>query len=315
MIERYHESLRCIYVIVVAKISEIDSNAILQMSFKAFNDSTNFDDLIFTLFMFEAYFKMIEMNAFSLTITQRSIVMRKTMNEVQKLIVTSQLNDALNIWNDSFLILIHNLSLNFDVFVYHEENDNQSKLWKDLFKILNVNDESTIIELLNESTKFRSTMIKSYYDDNYLQNSSFFISIDFSFIAFISKSSNMSQSNDQFAVSNDQNSESETFLNSLRRDCDRFRKYFASIAFLSFVFNAIVDFVFVSISLLVFAVAFKFDSVVHIALSQFVAFRQKEINKFIEKDVFQSVNKNDVSTNVRIFNFTPRNDSIRLDWS
>jgi hypothetical protein len=65
MIECYHELLRCIYVIIVAKISEIDSNAILQMSFKVLNDSTNLDDLIFTLFVFEAYFKMIEMNVFS----------------------------------------------------------------------------------------------------------------------------------------------------------------------------------------------------------------------------------------------------------
>jgi hypothetical protein len=43
--------------------------------------------------------------------------MRKTMNEVRKLIVTRHLNDALNIRNNSFSILIHNLSLNFDVLV------------------------------------------------------------------------------------------------------------------------------------------------------------------------------------------------------
>jgi hypothetical protein len=38
MIKRYHESFRRIYAIIVAKISEIDSNSILQMSFKALND-------------------------------------------------------------------------------------------------------------------------------------------------------------------------------------------------------------------------------------------------------------------------------------
>jgi hypothetical protein len=289
MIEHYHESFRRIYVIIVAKIFEIDSNATLQMSFKAFNESTNLDDIIFTLFMFEAYFKMIEMNALSSTNIQRLIVMRKTMNEVWKLIVTHQLNDALNIRNDSFSILIHNLSLNSDVFMYREKNDNQSKSWKDSFKFLNVNDESTIIELSSDLTKFRFTMIKSYYDDDYLENSLSFISIiDLSFvafiIAFISKSSNMFQSNDQFAISNDQKSESKIFSNSFKRDRDRSRKYFASIAFLSFVFNAIVDFAFASISL--FAVIFKFDSVVHIALSQFVAFRQKNINELIEKMFF-----------------------------
>ncbi len=49
MIERYHESFRRIYAIIIAKIFKIDSNSILQMSFKAFNDLTDFDDLIFTL--------------------------------------------------------------------------------------------------------------------------------------------------------------------------------------------------------------------------------------------------------------------------
>jgi O-acetyl-ADP-ribose deacetylase (regulator of RNase III) len=156
-----------------------------------------------------------------------------------------------------------------------------------------------IIELSSDSTKFRSTTIKSYYDDHVdLENSSLFISIiDFSIIASVSKSSIMSQSNDQFVASN-QESESEILSNSSKRDRDRFRKYLASTAYLSFVFNTTVAFA--SISL--FAVASKLDSIIHIALSQFAEFRQKEINDLIEKDVFQSVDKNEVSLDVRIFN-------------
>jgi hypothetical protein len=316
MIERYHESLCRIYTIIVAKFSEIDSNSILQMSFKAFNESTDFNDLIFTLFVFDVYLWMIEMNISSSTIIQRFIVMRKIMNEIRKLIVTRQLNDALNIQNDSFSILIHNLLLNFDVFMYRERNDDQSKLWKNSFKLLSVNDEWAIIELSSDSTKFRSTIIKSYYDDNYFENSSLFISIvDSSFIEFVSstKSLNMSQSNDQFAISNDQKSKSEIFSNLFKRDRDSSRKYFASTAFLGFVFNAIVDLVFASISLFAFAVVFKFDSIVHIAFSQFIAFKQKEINELIEKNVFQSINKSDVSTNVRIFNFKFVNEIKHFD--
>jgi hypothetical protein len=81
--------------------------------------------------------------------------------------------------------------------VYRENNSNQSKSWRDSFKLLNTNDESVIIELSSDSTKFRSTTIKSYYDDNHLENSSLFISItDLSIIASASKSSNMSRSND-----------------------------------------------------------------------------------------------------------------------
>ncbi len=163
-----------------------------------------------------------------------------------------------------------------------------------------------IIELSNDSTKFRSTTIKSYYDDHVdnvdLEDSSLFISItDFNLliIASVSKSSNMFRSNDQFVVSN-QESKSEIFSNSFKRDRDRLRKHLASIAYLSFVFSITVDLAFASISL--FAVAFKLDSIVHIALSQFAAFRQKEINDFIEKNVFQSIKTDDVSLDVRIFN-------------
>jgi hypothetical protein len=115
-----------VYVIIIAKISDIDSNSTLQMTFKALNDSVELNELIFTLLVFEAYLRMIEMNAFSSTITQRFIAMHKAMNEVRKSIVARQVNDALNTRNDSFSILIHALSLNFDVLVYRERNDNQS---------------------------------------------------------------------------------------------------------------------------------------------------------------------------------------------
>jgi hypothetical protein len=131
---------------------------------------------------------MIEMNVLSSTIIQRFIEMRRTMNEIWKLNVIRQLHNALNIRNDSFSFLIHNLSLNSFVLVYREKNDNQSESWKDSFKLLNLNDKSVIIELSNDSTKFRSTVIKSYYDDNHDVENSLSIIIDSSFTAFISKS-------------------------------------------------------------------------------------------------------------------------------
>jgi hypothetical protein len=112
------------YVIIIAKISNIDSNLTLQMTFKALNDSVELNELISTLFVFEAYLRMIEMNAFSSTIIQRFIAMRKAMNEVRKSIAARQINDALNTRNDSSSILIHFLSLNSNVFVYREKNDN-----------------------------------------------------------------------------------------------------------------------------------------------------------------------------------------------
>jgi hypothetical protein len=218
MIERYHDSLRKVYDIIIAKISNIDSNSTLQMTFKTLNDSVDSNDLILILLIFDVYLCIIEMNVSSSTIIQRFIAMRKAMKKIRKSIVIRQLNDALNIRNDSSSTLIRNLSINSDVLVYRERNDSQSESWKDSFKFLNVNDESIIIELSSHSIKFRSTMIKSYYDDDHFENSSLFISItDLSFIAFVSKSLNMSQSNDQFVVSIDQKSKFEIFSNSLKR--------------------------------------------------------------------------------------------------
>jgi hypothetical protein len=127
MIERYHDSLREVYAIIIAKISNIDSNSTLQMTFKALNDFAELNELILTLLVFETYLRMTEMNAFSSTIIQRFVAMRKIMNEVRKSIAVRQVNDALNTRNDSFSILIHVLSLNSDVLVYRESNSNQSE--------------------------------------------------------------------------------------------------------------------------------------------------------------------------------------------
>ncbi len=105
----------------------------------------------------------------------------------------------------------------------------------------------------------------------------------------------MSTSNVQFTASIDQNSESEIFSNSFKRDRDRFRKYLASTAYLSFVFNTTDDLdlafalVLASTSIFALVAAPKHDPAVHIAFSQFAAFRQKEINDLIEKSVFRSV--------------------------
>jgi hypothetical protein len=65
MMKRYHESLWRAYSIITIEISEIDSELILQMTFKIINDSIEFNDLISTLLIFEIYFRMIEMNVSS----------------------------------------------------------------------------------------------------------------------------------------------------------------------------------------------------------------------------------------------------------
>jgi hypothetical protein len=128
IMKRYHDSLRRVYAITTTEISSIDLEIALQMTFKIINDSIEFDELLFTLLMFDVYLRMIEMNASSSTITQRAIAMRKAMKEVQKFIAIRQMNDALNTQNDLIITLIHELSLNSFVLIFREDKDfNQSE--------------------------------------------------------------------------------------------------------------------------------------------------------------------------------------------
>ncbi len=124
MIERYHESLRRVYSIIVTEIVDIDLKSILQMSFKILNDSIKSDDLILTLLMFDAYLKMIESDTSSSTIIQRFIAMKKTINEIKRFMTIRRVNDALNTRNESNTASLHDLSLNFSVLIFREDIEN-----------------------------------------------------------------------------------------------------------------------------------------------------------------------------------------------
>ncbi len=127
MIERYHESLRRIYAIIIAEMLTIDFESVLQISFKILNNSIESDDLISTLLVFETYFRMIESNAFSSTITQRAIAMRKAMNEIKRFLTIRRVNDAINTRNKSSITSIHDLSLNSLILMFRENNIEHSE--------------------------------------------------------------------------------------------------------------------------------------------------------------------------------------------
>jgi hypothetical protein len=125
--------------------------------------------------------------------------------------------------------------------------------------LLSIQNESAIVELSNESTKFRFTSLKLYYQNNDHANDELSISSIESSIESILE-----------------HTDSIVLIESIKRGRDRPRKFFSSIA--NVIFNIIsVD-------------------------SSFTAFRQKEIVDLLEKDVFLSVNKKNVSANIRIFN-------------
>jgi hypothetical protein len=209
--------------------------------------------------------------------------MRKAMKKVRKTIASRQMNDVLNMRNDSSTILIHDLSLNSLVLMYRDRNVDQSQSWKDSYKSLSIENESAVIETTSESTKFRATFIKSYHendiDSNSIKSLFTFNESSQSFIefarSFIESQSIISQSDD---VSIDQES--------TKRDRDRLRKYFTLTAYLSFIFNNdSIDSNLVIVLALVLTFVAKFETN-HTSLSQFAAFRQKETIELIEKMFF-----------------------------
>jgi hypothetical protein len=283
MMKRYHESLWRVYSIISIKISEIDSELALQITFKIINDSIEFNDLISTLLVFDVYLRMIEMNVSSSTITQRIIAMKKTMNEVRKLHAIRQKNDALNIKNDS-ISFIHNLLLNSFVLIFRKSNIDQSKSWKESFKLLHIQNESAIVELSNESIKFRSISVKSYYQDdqdNHVNDENSSSANIFSMIESSNIFSFIEFENDHFAIDSIVRTfiHHESFASSSKRNRERSRKYFASIAYFNFILHSNI----VDSSLL------------------FIASRQQKIADLLEKEVFLSINKIEMFSDVQIF--------------
>jgi hypothetical protein len=156
--------------------------------------------------------------------------------------------------------------LNSSVLIFRESKDiNQSESWRESFKLLSIQNESAIIEILNESIKFRIISLKSYYqNDDHINDELSLSSIESSVESTIEHTNLII--------------DSIVFIESIKRDRDRSRKYLVSIA--NFIFNT-TD----AINL----------------VSSFTASRQKEIVELLKKDVFILINKKNVSTDVRIF--------------
>ncbi len=104
------------------------------------------------------------------------------------------MNDVLNTRNNFIIIFIHELSLNSFVLIFRESKDiNQSESWKQSFKLLSIQNKSTILELSNKSIKFRIIFLKFYYqDDDHINNELWFSSTKLSIESSIESSIELS---------------------------------------------------------------------------------------------------------------------------
>ena len=87
------------------------------MVVKAVNDTIEYNDLVFTLLVFEIYFHIINDDASSLSIIERSKVIKIIMNEVVKLYTRRQTNDISYQRNDFQIMRIYDLSIDFSILI------------------------------------------------------------------------------------------------------------------------------------------------------------------------------------------------------
>jgi hypothetical protein len=162
IVERYHGPIRRAYLIITTEIQGIDKDMALQMAFKAINDTAGPDGLVPTLLVYGALPRMVEYDAPSPTVAQRSAALKKAMTEIQKLRAKRQVNNALNTRNGPSTTDIHELTLNSDVLVWREGNTGQPGSWEGPYKLVAINGESCVLALPRGNTTFRSTSVKPF---------------------------------------------------------------------------------------------------------------------------------------------------------
>ena len=87
------------------------------MAFKAINDIAGLNGLVPTLLVYSALPRMVEYNALSLIVTQRSAALKKAILEIQKLQAKRQVTNALNTRNGPSTTDINDFTLNSNILV------------------------------------------------------------------------------------------------------------------------------------------------------------------------------------------------------
>jgi hypothetical protein len=76
------------------------------------NDSVRPDSLILTLLVFGVFPRIVESNVLSPIVTQRAVILYKTIDEVRKLRAKHQINNILYTCNNPKINIIYDLFLN-----------------------------------------------------------------------------------------------------------------------------------------------------------------------------------------------------------
>ena len=104
------------------------------MIIKIVNDTTEYNDLVFTLLVFETYSRIINDDALSLSIIEKVKIIKITINEIIKLHIKKQTINVLHQRNDSQIMKIYNNLIDSLILIWRTHQKN----WIELYKLLTV---------------------------------------------------------------------------------------------------------------------------------------------------------------------------------
>ncbi|KAI1002730.1 hypothetical protein K3495_g5472 [Podosphaera aphanis] len=160
-LDRYHAPLRRAYEVINSELNSVVSqDAILQMAFKAVNDTTGPNGLVPTLLVFSTYPRINNESPPPPSLLKRADAIQKAMKSLRKAQAKRQINNAINTRNGPSVNEIQSLPLQSEVCVWREKDG-----WQGPFKIIATDRHNVTVDMVNGPVAFRSTVVKPYYRD------------------------------------------------------------------------------------------------------------------------------------------------------
>ena len=104
-------------IIIELKNQNIIKEIRLQIIIKTVNDTIEYNNLVFTLLIFETYSRIINNDISNLFIIEKVKIINIIMNEIVKLHIKKQINNVLYQRNDPQIIRIYNILINFSILI------------------------------------------------------------------------------------------------------------------------------------------------------------------------------------------------------
>lgn len=162
-VERYHGPIQRVYRILQHELegSDTSDEVLLQMTFKAINDTAGPDAIVPTLLVFGAYPRMTKDSAPSPTLAQRADAIRKAQAMLTKYYADRKINDALAMRNGPNTTATMELPINSDVKVWREAGK-----WSGPHRLISLEGTECVVDMPHGYSRFRITAVKPYWRED-----------------------------------------------------------------------------------------------------------------------------------------------------